>query len=196
MLKRKMKMKEELKKKIVATGGILLIPLTLALYPLSVMTAAGRGQSDRQAGVNADPVQENRPAEIAPRAGGVEVARGAAVNRSDVLLLARVIEGEAAGEPYAGKVAVGAVIINRTKSPDFPKSIPGVIYDDGAFESVSNGQYQLPPTEESVRAATEAASGADPTGGALYFWNPARSMSRWVDTRPVITQIGDHVFAR
>lgn len=127
---------------------------------------------------------------------GEVVSRGGAVSRSDVVLLAQVIEAEAAGEPYSGKVAVGAVIINRTKSPNFPRTIPGVIYERDAFESVSNGQYLQPVTTEALQAATEAVGGADPAGGALYFWNPSHSSSEWVYTRNITTRIGDHVFAR
>lgn len=115
---------------------------------------------------------------------------------SNVYLLARVIEGEAANEPYHGKVGVGAVIVNRSKSGLFPASLPGVIYQPHAFESVTNGQYTRTVTNESLRAAQEALSGWDPTGGALFFWNPSKPVSSWIWSRPVITQIGRHVFAR
>lgn len=123
------------------------------------------------------------------------VSRGIS-NRGDVYLLARVIEGEAADEPFTGKVAVGAVILNRLRSATFPHSLAGVIYQPHAFESVSNGQYNRPVTEESLRAAMLAMSGWDPTGGALYFWNPAKLVSPWIWTRNIVTQIGRHVFAR
>ncbi|MGQ9825424.1 MAG: cell wall hydrolase [Desulfotomaculales bacterium] len=125
-----------------------------------------------------------------------EVSRGATVSRDDILLMARVIEGEAADEPYTGKVAVGAVIVNRLNSPGFPKTIPGVVYEPDAFEAVTNGQYLRPLMPEAIRAAQEALSGNDPTGGALYYWNPARATSTWVWSRPVVTRIGNHVFAR
>ncbi|MFA5384505.1 MAG: spore cortex-lytic enzyme [Eubacteriales bacterium] len=117
-------------------------------------------------------------------------------NRDDTYLLARVIEGEAANESFTGKVAVGAVILNRMQSAAFPHSLAGIIYQPGAFESVSNGQYDRPLTDDSVRAATLAMSGWDPTGGALFFWNPAKPVSPWVWTRNVVTQIGRHIFAR
>ena len=123
------------------------------------------------------------------------VSRGVS-NRGDVYLLARVIEGEAADEPFAGKVAVGAVILNRTRSAAFPHSLAGVIYQPHAFESVNNGQYNRPVTEEALRAAMLAMSGWDPTGGAIYFWNPAKLVNPWIWTRNIITQIGRHVFAR
>lgn len=128
-----------------------------------------------------------------PAAGGV--SRGIS-DRSNVYLLARLIEGEAANEPYLGKVAVGAVIVNRMQSGSFPSSLAGVVFQPGAFESVSNGQYTRPVSAESLRAAQDALSGWDPTGGALFFWNPYKPVNAWIWSRPVLTQIGRHVFAR
>lgn len=124
------------------------------------------------------------------------VSRGAASGRGDVSLLAQVIEGEAANESYLGKVAVGAVIANRTKSASFPHTISGVIFQEFAFESISNGQAYRPVTSESIEAAQAALAGYDPTGGALFFWNPYKPVSSWIWSRPIITQIGNHVFAR
>ncbi|MDK2888580.1 N-acetylmuramoyl-L-alanine amidase [Desulfofundulus australicus DSM 11792] len=123
------------------------------------------------------------------------VSRGV-TNRDEVYLLARVIEGEAADEPLLGKVAVGAVILNRTRCAAFPNSLAGVIYQPHAFESVSNGQYNRPVSEESLQAAMMAMCGWDPTGGCLYFWNPAKPVNPWIWTRDVVTQIGRHIFAR
>ncbi|OAT81184.1 cell wall hydrolase [Desulfotomaculum copahuensis] len=125
-----------------------------------------------------------------------EVSRGGTVNRDDVYLMARVIEGEAANEPFTGKVAVGAVIMNRTRSPQFPHTIAGVIYQSDAFQAVSNGQYDRPLTTGAVQAARDAIDGQDPTGGALYYWNPAKAASPWIWSRPIIARIGNHVFAR
>lgn len=200
-LTKKLVFKEKLNKKIYLFIGLFLIPLSLALHPFALFkTLTGPVKKEQQAtallteqGSAVRPGEEGRPA------GEGEVAvvsRGGAVSRSDVVLLAEVIEGEAAEEPYSGKVAVGAVIMNRTKSPDFPKTIPGVVYERDAFESVSNGQYLRPLTAETLQAATEAINGADPVGGALYFWNPAKSSSEWIYTRHIITRIGGHVFAR
>ncbi len=124
------------------------------------------------------------------------VSRGVATDRGDLGILARVIEGEAADEPLVGKVAVGAVIMNRTKSAAFPRTISGVIFQDHAFESISNGQAYRPLSQESVEAAQMAISGYDPTGGAIFFWNPAKPVNPWVWSRSVITRIGNHVFAR
>lgn len=128
------------------------------------------------------------------RSDGSQVSRGR-INRTDINLMARVIEGEAADEPLKGKVAVGAVIINRTESGDFPKEIKGVIYQDLAFEAVANGQYMRPLTKESLKAAELAVNGQDPTRGALYYWNPATASSKWVWQKPITMQIGRHVFA-
>lgn len=115
----------------------------------------------------------------------------------DVDLLARVVMGEALGEPYVGQVAVAAVILNRTRSPEFPSTIAGVVYELDAFESVSNGfVWSMTPTDSEYRAAEQALNGWDPSGGALYFWNPITATSPWVWSRQIITQIGDHVFAR
>lgn len=124
------------------------------------------------------------------------VSRGAATDRGDITLLARVIEGEAADEPFLGKVAVGAVILNRTKSASFPRTISGVIFQEDAFESIANGQAYRPLTQESIQAAQLAMGGYDPTGGALFFWNPAKPVSPWIWSRNIVTQIGNHVFAR
>ncbi len=124
------------------------------------------------------------------------VSRGVATDRGDATLLARVIEGEAADEPLQGKIAVGAVILNRTKSAAFPRTISGVIFQDYAFESIANGQAYRPLTQECMQAAQMALSGYDPTGGALFFWNPNKPVSPWIWSRNIITQIGNHVFAR
>ena len=113
-----------------------------------------------------------------------------------VHMLARIIHAEAGGEPYSGQVAVGAVILNRIRSGIFPKSIQANVFRNGEFESVSNGYIWSNPSTSSYRAARAALSGWDPTGGAIYFYNPAKSSSKWIWTREVIVKIGDHVFAR
>jgi peptidoglycan lytic transglycosylase len=113
-------------------------------------------------------------------------------------LLARLIRAEAESEPYTGQVAVGAVILNRIQNPRFPKSLAGVIYQPHAFESVSNGQVNLPATESCRKAARAAMGGWDPSGGALFFYNPAKvaSPSSYVWTRHIIQKIGKHFFAQ
>lgn len=129
---------------------------------------------------------------ILPTQAGVPVAVGDELN-----LLARVIAAEAGGEPYEGKVAVGAVILNRVRSPLFPSTISGVIYEPWAFESVANGLiWQVSNLSAATAAAADALNGWDPTYGALFFWNPYKPVSPWIWTRAIITQIGNHVFAR
>lgn len=117
--------------------------------------------------------------------------------QNDLYLLARLISGEARGESYQGQVAVGAVIMNRINSGDFPNTIAGNVFKKGEFESVSNGQIWETVTESALKAAKAAISGADPTGGALYFYNPAkvRSKTNWIWSRQVTGRIGAHVFA-
>jgi len=130
--------------------------------------------------------------------GRTTVAASASAGSSyqnDVELLARLIHGEARGEPYVGMVAVGAVVLNRVKSSRFPNTIAGVIYQAGAFDAVSDGQINLAPNEQSRRAARDALNGWDPTGGCLYYYNPATATSKWIWTREVRLNIGDHSFA-
>jgi len=120
----------------------------------------------------------------------------AAGSSGDVNLLARAIQGEAEGEPYIGKVAVGAVLINRVGSPDFPNSLSGVVYQGLALESVANGRIYTPLSSDSLKAAREAYNGYDPTYGCLYFWNPSKKVNPWVWSREIIVTYGNHVFAR
>lgn len=117
---------------------------------------------------------------------------------SDLQLLARAINGEARGEPYEGQVAVGAVILNRVKSPDFPNTIAGVIYQPGAFTAVADGQINVPidPNSTVVKAAHDAMNGWDPTYGCLYYWNPATATSKWIWSKKVVIKIGKHNFAK
>ena len=117
------------------------------------------------------------------------------VNRQgDEYLLARCIHGEARGEPYVGKVAVGAVILNRVRDPRFPNTIAGVIYQPLAFTAVADGQINLTPDKDSIRAARDALNGWDPTYGCLYYWNPATATSKWIWSRKVTLKIGKHWF--
>lgn len=116
--------------------------------------------------------------------------------RQDVELLARAVNGEARGESLEGQVAVAAVIVNRTKSSQFPKSVKEVIYEAGAFDAVSDGQIWLDPDKNAYKAAELALKGHDPTGNALYYYNPAKTTNAWIWSRPVIKKIGRHVFAR
>lgn len=112
----------------------------------------------------------------------------------DVALLARVISAEARGEPYVGQVAVGAVILNRVEHPSFPGTISGVVYQPGAFSCMQDGQIDQPVAEASIRAAQDALNGSDPSGGAIYYFNPSTATSSWIWSRPLITVIGRHRF--
>lgn len=114
-----------------------------------------------------------------------------------VNLLARLVNGEARGEPYEGQVAVAAVILNRVKSPKFPNTIASVIYQKSQFSCVTDGQFNEPIEENSTvyKAAQEAMNGADPTNGALYFYNPSKTKSKWLFSLPTTMTIGKHVFA-
>jgi len=114
----------------------------------------------------------------------------------DINLLAHIIHGESRGEPYTGKVAVAAVIINRTRDSRFPKTIAGVIYQPGAFEAVSDGQIDLEPDDSSYKAARDALNGWDPTYGCIYYWNPATATSKWIWSRQIVITIGKHVFGK
>ena len=113
---------------------------------------------------------------------------------SQVDLLARLISAEARGEPYSGQVAVGAVVLNRIKHPSFPNTLPGVIYQSGAFTCITDGQFNQPVAESAYRAARDALNGVDPSGGAIYYFNPSTATSSWVWSRPLITVIGKHRF--
>ena len=114
---------------------------------------------------------------------------------SDLYLLAKCIYGEARGESYTGQVAVGAVVLNRVKSSQFPNTISGVIYQKGAFTAVSDGQINLTPNQTAINAAQDAMNGWDPTYGCLYYYNPATATSSWIFSRQTVTTIGRHVFA-
>lgn len=129
----------------------------------------------------------------APQGGG----KGAGWRSDELYLLAHVIQGEAEAEPYKGKVAVAAVILNRIRSPLFPHSVAEVIYQPLAFESVDTGTFYDTPSDEAWRAAQDALNGWDPTDGSIFFWNPAKvAAGNFVWNRPIVTEIGGHVFAR
>ena len=120
--------------------------------------------------------------------------QGEGAESGDLALLARLISAEARGEPYTGQVAVGAVVMNRVEHPSFPNSISGVIYQPGAFSCLQDGQWDEPVADSAYRAAREALAGADPTGGAIYYFNPQTATSEWIWSRPEILTIGNHRF--
>lgn len=112
----------------------------------------------------------------------------------DIDLLARLISAEARGEPYSGQVAVGAVVLNRIKHPSFPGTLSGVIYQSGAFSCLNDGQFYEPVAESAYSAARDALNGWDPSGGAIYYFNPATATNIWIWSRPLIVTIGKHRF--
>lgn len=115
-------------------------------------------------------------------------------SNSDYHLLARLISAEARGEPYTGQVAVGAVVLNRVEHPSFPSSVSGVIYQNGAFTCLDDGQFDKPVSDSAYKAARDALNGWDPSGGAIYYFNPNTATSSWIWSRPLITTIGRHRF--
>lgn len=115
-------------------------------------------------------------------------------SNANVNLLARLISAEARGEPYSGQVAVGAVVLNRIEHPSFPNTLSGVIYQSGAFTCIDDGQFNEPIAESAYRAARDALNGVDPSGGAIYYFNPATATSSWIWSRPLIVTIGKHRF--
>jgi N-acetylmuramoyl-L-alanine amidase len=117
-------------------------------------------------------------------------------NSNDLYLIAKCIFAEARGEPYEGKVAVGAVILNRVKNPDFPNTVYGVIYQSWAFTAVHDGQINLEPDTVSYQAAQDAVNGWDPTYGCIYYYNPAKATNQWIYSREVVVVIGKHYFAK
>lgn len=133
------------------------------------------------------PVANSRWQADAPKSG--------ANSNVDLYLLARVIYAESRGEPFQGQVGVGAVLLNRLKDSRFPKSLSQIVFKQGEFCTVRDGQIWKTPSQEAIKAARLAAAGWDPTGGALYFYNPAKTTSRWIWSRPVVNKIGNHIFA-
>lgn len=135
----------------------------------------------------------NKP--VANSRGQADAQKPGPNSNVDLYLLARVIYAESRGEPLRGQVGVGAVLLNRLKDSRFPKSLSQIIFKQGEFCTVRDGQIWKTPSREAIKAARLAAAGWDPTGGALYFYNPAKTTSRWIWSRPVVNKIGNHIFA-
>jgi len=127
---------------------------------------------------------------------GISTNTTGAQSNNSTYLLAMLISGEARGETYEGQVAVGAVVLNRVKHSSFPNSIAGVIYQSGAFTAVDDGQINMSPTDSCMRAAKDALNGWDPSGGAIYYYNPVTATNQWIRSRPIIKRIGKHVFCK
>lgn len=124
----------------------------------------------------------------------IGISSATAYNSADYELLARIISAEARGEPYLGQVAVGAVVLNRVEHPSFPDTVSGVVYQNGAFSCLYDGQFYEPIEDSAYSAARDALNGLDPSGGAVYYYNPDIATNKWIFSRPVITTIGRHIF--
>jgi len=141
-------------------------------------------------GLTADGIVGNATLE----ALGLPTESSATSQSNNVALLARLISAEARGEPYVGQVAVGAVVLNRMEHPSFPNTMSGVIYQSGAFSCLDDGQFDQPVADSAYQAARDALNGWDPSGGAIYYFNPSTATSKWIWSRPHITTIGKHRF--
>lgn len=159
---------------------------TDGVYGTGTKNAVVRFQRDR--GLTADGIVGANTL----RALGLSGA--ASYSSSDYYLLARLISAEARGESYTGQVAVGAVVLNRVRHSSFPNTLYGVLYQKGAFTCMTDGQWNAAITDSAYKAATAAMNGWDPSGGAIYYYNPRTAQSNWIRKRPVITTIGKHVF--
>ena len=126
--------------------------------------------------------------------GATSSSSSSSASSTDLNLLARVVYGEARGEPYTGQVAVAAVVLNRVRSSSFPNSVAGVVYQSGAFDCVSDGQINLTPNQSAYNAAKDALNGWDPTYGCLFYYNPRTATSKWMLSRTVKLSIGNHAF--
>lgn len=127
--------------------------------------------------------------------GGVPVSGDVYYDSTEVYWLSRIIYAESGAEPFRGKIAVGNVVMNRVRSAQFPNTISGVVYQKHAFTAVTDGQINLTPNETAMKAARDAINGWDPSGGAIYYYNPAVATSAWIFDRQTVTVIGKHVFA-
>lgn len=138
--------------------------------------------------------QNNKPSRSS---ASTTISRGGSrLTQQEIYLLSQLISSEAKGEPYKGQVAVGAVILNRVKNSQFPNTIAKVIYQKGQFEPVMNSTIYQTPSSSAIKAAQDAINGWDPSNGALFFYNPQKSSSAWIFTRPIIIKIGNHLFTK
>ena len=136
----------------------------------------------------------SKPKAAQPKASAANTPAG--FSQNDIRLMANAVHGESRGEPFIGQVAVASVILNRVNSSNFPNSVSGVIFEPGAFTAVADGQIWLTPNESSRKAVIDAINGWDPTGEALYYFNPDTATSAWIWGRPQIKRIGKHIFCK
>ncbi len=147
--------------------------------PLHKDQASGDGGNNN----NADKEQDNMGS-----------ANSMGLSENEIKIMANAVYGESRGEPFEGQVAVAAVILNRVKSPSFPNTPSGVIFQPGAFTAVADGQIYLEPNAQAKKAVEQAMNGWDPSGGCLYYFNPKTATSKWIWTRPQVKTIGQHIF--
>lgn len=164
------------------------------IYGTKTQSAVTAFQRDQ--GLDADGIAgKNTLAALGLTGGGGSGGAYGGFSESDVELLASIISAESRGEPYEGQVAVGAVIMNRIAHPSFPNTLSGVIYQDGAFSCLYDGGINAAVADSAYQAAREAINGSDPTGGAIYYYNPAKTTNKWIWSRQVVATIGAHRFA-
>ncbi len=160
-----------------------------------VKTQSAVRQFQKSVGITADGIAGKKTLLYLGLGESSSVSSGG-YSSSDVYLLAKVIAAEARGESYTGQVAVGAVVLNRVDSSSFPDTVSGVVYQKGAFSAVTDSNWSVSPDATSRKAAQDAINGWDPSGGALYYYNPAKTSNKWIRTRPVVTTIGAHIFCK
>lgn len=148
----------------------------------------------RKNGLTADGIIGTRTAQALGISLSSNTSSSQTTSSTNLNLLARVVYGEARGEPYTGQVAVAAVVLNRVKSSSFPNTVAGVVYQSGAFDCVSDGQINLTPNQSAYNAARDALNGWDPTYGCLFYYNPRTATSKWMLSRTVKLNIGNHAF--
>lgn len=161
-----------------------------------VKTKAAVVAFQKKNGLTADGIIGTRTAQALgiSLSGTTSSSSSSSASSTDLNLLARVVYGEARGEPYTGQVAVAAVVLNRVRSSSFPNSVAGVVYQSGAFDCVSDGQINLTPNQSAYNAAKDALNGWDPTYGCLFYYNPRTATSKWMLSRTVKLSIGNHAF--
>lgn len=160
-----------------------------------VKTQSAVRQFQKSVGITADGIAGSKTLLYLGLGDSASMSAGG-YSSSDVYLLAKVIAAEARGESYIGQVAVGAVVLNRVDSSSFPDTVSGVVYQKGAFSAVTDSNWSVTPDATSKKAAQDAINGWDPSGGSLYYYNPAKTSNKWIRTRPVVTTIGAHVFCK
>ena len=148
----------------------------------------------KNCGITADGIAGPKPIKFMGRE--TSSSSGGKYSDNDINLLAKLIAAEARGETYKGQVAVGAVVLNRVSHASFPDTIAGVIYQKGAFSCVTDSNWNVSPDSTSLKAARDCINGWDPSGGAIYYYNPSKTNNSFMHSRPVITAIGRHVFCR